>query len=202
MDQLADEKKPRRTSLTSDAFAAIAVTFELLLYPAAVALAWLWGGPEVPPAQLNADHARLGVLYTLPPLAFLALLLWTPLRNVRPLRRIHLILKRSFGRAISGLQVWQVLAISLAAGVGEEALFRGALQPRVGLYATSAIFGAVHWITPTYFVFAVGMGLYLGWIYENSQENLLVPIIVHALYDALALLALRSQLRKKRPVSG
>ena len=201
MDELDGEKKPQRTSLSSDAFAAVAITFELLLYPVAVALTWIWRGAPLPAAELHADHAFWGVIFTLPPVALLALLLWSPLRNTRPMRRINVILKRNFGRAIAGLGIWQVLAISLAAGVGEEALFRGALQPRLGLYGASLVFGAVHWITPTYFVFAVGMGLYLGWVHESSQ-NLLVPIIIHALYDAIALLALRHQLRGRRRTSG
>ena len=43
-----------------------------------------------------------------------------------------------------GLSGWRPLWISLAAGVGEEVLFRGALQPHLGIWVTSALFALAH----------------------------------------------------------
>lgn len=43
-----------------------------------------------------------------------------------------------------GLSGWRPLWISLAAGVGEELLFRGALQPHLGIWITSALFAVAH----------------------------------------------------------
>ena len=37
-----------------------------------------------------------------------------------------------------------VVFLSIAAGFGEEVFFRGALQPLIGIYLTSAIFVAIH----------------------------------------------------------
>lgn len=56
------------------------------------------------------------------------------------------------------------LLASLAAGLGEEALFRGALQPRFGIFPTALLFAAAHtqYQVPdifTLFLFAVGLGL-------------------------------------------
>ena len=46
-----------------------------------------------------------------------------------------------------------ILTLGLAAGIGEETLFRGALQPRFGLLITSLLFALLHsqyGITPFY----------------------------------------------------
>src|SRR5450830_2034150 len=42
------------------------------------------------------------------------------------------------------LSGWRPLWISLAAGLGEELLFRGALQPHLGIWFTSALFALAH----------------------------------------------------------
>jgi membrane protease YdiL (CAAX protease family) len=87
--------------------------------------------------------------------------------------------------------------ISLAAGVGEELLFRGLLQaaiadwlhPWAGLGIASLVFGLAHSITRTYAVLATLLGAYLGGLWL-ACDNLLAPMITHALYDFLALLYL------------
>ncbi len=42
------------------------------------------------------------------------------------------------------LSGWRPLWIALAAGLGEELLFRGALQPHLGIWLTSALFALAH----------------------------------------------------------
>ena len=92
------------------------------------------------------------------------------------------------------------ILLSAAAGIGEEVLFRGTLQTLFGitwgLWVTSVIFGLVHAVTPAYFAMATVMGLYLGWVHIAS-DNLLAPILVHWLYDAVALYLLRKQWRQE-----
>jgi membrane protease YdiL (CAAX protease family) len=86
-------------------------------------------------------------------------------------------------------------ALGLAAGIGEEMLFRGVLQyelaTRFGEFAsvavTSIIFGALHAVTPLYALLASLASVYFGWLYTSSG-NLAVPIATHALYDIAALL--------------
>lgn len=58
-----------------------------------------------------------------------------------------------------------IIALALLPGVCEEALFRGALQPRFGVVVTALLFTAIHveyglsFDVPTIFVIAVGLGL-------------------------------------------
>ena len=86
-------------------------------------------------------------------------------------------------------------ALGLAAGIGEEMLFRGVLQyelaTRVGEFAsvavTSIIFGALHAVTPLYALLASLASVYFGWLYTSSG-NLAVPIATHTVYDIAALL--------------
>lgn len=79
--------------------------------------------------------------------------------------------------------VWDWFVVALAAGMGEEILFRGALQPVFGLWATSLLFAIAHvqyGITPVMLVVFV-IGLALGWIRERSNTS--VAIFVHFGYN-------------------
>ncbi len=93
---------------------------------------------------------------------------------------------------------WPVLvALSILAGVGEELLFRGAIQgwllqytgPWTAVLAASVLFGLVHYMSFTYFVVATGLGLLLGAVYQLSGSLELV-MVWHAVYDMLALYCL------------
>ena len=87
-----------------------------------------------------------------------------------------------------------ILLISLCAGVGEEALFRGGMQTFLGdqlgmpaaIALSSALFAAIHLGKPviTVLLFAVGAGFGIAyWL----TESLLAVMIGHALYDVWAL---------------
>jgi hypothetical protein len=84
---------------------------------------------------------------------------------------------------------WLVLA--LAAGIGEEILFRGAIQPVFGLWFTSIIFAVVHvqyGFSPIT-LFVVLLAVILGLI--RRRHNTTIAIFVHAGYNfVLGLLAL------------
>ncbi len=88
-----------------------------------------------------------------------------------------------------GLHPLGALAIGAAAGIGEEWLFRGVLQPTVGLIAASVIFGAAHVgglrMLP-FGVWATGMGLVMGAL-AIATDGLSAPIVAHGVYDMLAL---------------
>jgi membrane protease YdiL (CAAX protease family) len=76
------------------------------------------------------------------------------------------------------------------APIAEEALFRGILYPalkqqgwpRLALWGSSALFAAVHF-NVAIFVPLFGFALVLVYLYETRQ-NLLAPIVAHALFNA------------------
>jgi uncharacterized protein len=76
-----------------------------------------------------------------------------------------------------------ILTMGLAAAIGEETLFRGALQPRFGLLLTSALFALLH---STYglslsTVIVFGVGIVIGLI--RRRFNTTTAMIVHAVYN-------------------
>ncbi|HET9014494.1 MAG TPA: CPBP family intramembrane glutamic endopeptidase [Thermomicrobiaceae bacterium] len=81
------------------------------------------------------------------------------------------------------------LILGISAGIGEEILFRGALQPRYGVVLTSLFFAAVHvqygFSLDVLAVFLMGIVLGL----ERKRFNTTSSIITHVVYDVLAVLA-------------
>jgi uncharacterized protein len=88
---------------------------------------------------------------------------------------------------------WQIVVVSVLAGMAEELLFRGVLQPLIGLPLASLVFGAVH-VGGRGFVgygaWAACIGALFGWLMVET-EGLLAPIVAHAVYDAFALAYVR-----------
>jgi membrane protease YdiL (CAAX protease family) len=88
-----------------------------------------------------------------------------------------------------GLPLWGTIVIGVAAGVGEEWVFRGILQPLVGLIAASALFGLAHIggaRMVAFGVWAAMMGVIMGGL-AMVTGGLTAPMVAHGLYDILAL---------------
>jgi hypothetical protein len=83
------------------------------------------------------------------------------------------------------------LLLGLSAGVGEELVLRGALQPRLGVAPTAALFAVLH-VQYSWFGMAIiaVLGLFLGAIRRWTSTT--VAIAVHVFYDVAAVLALKS----------
>ena len=79
------------------------------------------------------------------------------------------------------------IALGLFSGIGEEILYRGALQPAFGIVATSLVFALHHsqYVNPGLLVIFV-IGLLLGLIRKYFGTT--TAIIVHALYNTVLLL--------------
>lgn len=97
------------------------------------------------------------------------------------------------------LPLWTMLVMAALAGVCEEVLFRGWLQPLLGVWLASFLFALVHfpphryrWAHPATWAMVllyVPVGLALGFLYA-WRGNLLAPMVAHALSDSLGLFAL------------
>lgn len=152
---------------------------------------------DLPPfgtLSFTVASCLLGLLATLPLLGFLYWSLatrWSAIVRLRT-KVVELVVPMFADCSVAHLAV-----VALAAGIGEEALFRGVLQPLADRFVPTAaavgavamLFGLAHAVTRTYAVLAGLIGLYLGWLLIVSG-TLLVPIVVHALYDFVALLVL------------
>jgi membrane protease YdiL (CAAX protease family) len=88
------------------------------------------------------------------------------------------------------LSVAAALVLGVSAGVGEELMVRGALQPRVGLVWASLLFAAAH-VQYTWFgmLTIVLLGMTLGVVRKSA--NTTTAIVVHVLYDVIAALGAR-----------
>ena len=112
---------------------------------------------------------------------------------------IRKLLLNTLGPGLHRYHWTDLLILAAIAGVSEELLFRGVIQPwieaswgiTVGLIGSNIVFGLVHAVTPLYAVLAALVGIYLGLSLDYSGErNLLIPIIIHGFYDFLAFVAL------------
>ena len=171
----------------------LALLFEGGLVMVAVAAGWLLGTPALASLRPTMDAFAQGVAATLP-----MLLLLTPLaRRNRALKDLRDFVGRQILPLFKNASLLQLGLLSVLAGVGEEALFRGVLQTwlvqHVGIYPgwilASIAFGLAHYVNRAYAIVATLIGLYLGWLYLVSG-NLLLPVIAHALYDFVALIVL------------
>jgi membrane protease YdiL (CAAX protease family) len=72
--------------------------------------------------------------------------------------------------------------VAFMAALGEELLFRGALQPLIGLVPTAVIFGLLHATGLAHIVLATLLGLWLGWLYQWTG-SLWPPIAAHLALD-------------------
>ena len=174
---------------------ALLVSLESGLGFLALLVAWLTDVSFRPRLEFSSEDLLRGAIACVPMLVALLLALqsrWQPLANLTGLAR-------QLVRELFAESSWVELAvISLAAGLGEELLFRGALQQWLGgligvwggVVLTSLLFGLAHAMSIAYFVVATIIGLYLGWLTE-AYDDLIAPIVAHALYDFVAILMLR-----------
>ena len=100
------------------------------------------------------------------------------LRSWQPLREMKEMLAQTVGKPGTGT----ITVLAVTSSVGEEILFRGAIQPLLGLVLTSLLFGLVHGgLGPRFRVwvmFATVGGFVLGAL-SYFTGNLLAPMLCH-----------------------
>ena len=102
-----------------------------------------------------------------------------------------------FARIIQQLRlsIFDILFISFCAGVGEEILFRGAIQPYLGIWITAILFVAIHgYLTPKNWrlsVYGIYMCLVIGGMgYLCDFLGITTAIAAHFAIDVVLLYAL------------
>jgi membrane protease YdiL (CAAX protease family) len=180
------------------------------VYTAMVAVAavagWWWSIDLWQPAGSESPRslpdfvraAALGLAATIPLiLLLLAFDRWPP----RLLRRLKSTVDDDVVPLLAELSVVEFLLLSIAAGIGEELLFRGLLQNglawlltnwqvayplAISVVLAAVVFGVCHWFNWEYALVAAVVGVYLGWLFI-ATNNLVAPMVAHAAYDFVAL---------------
>ncbi len=97
-------------------------------------------------------------------------------------RRLH----SEFRSLLGPLTGPEIAVFALTSGIAEEMLFRGAMQPALGLLLSGLLFGLVH-VGPRksflpWTIWAATMGWVFGALYAATGE-LLAPVIAHFLIN-------------------
>lgn len=180
-------------------FFLLTVAFEAGLAALAIAVGWLVGINPLSTWIWSLSDLGWSLLATLPLLAALWIMDRYP---IGPLIQLRQLVQDLVVPLFRDMKLWQLGAIALATGLGEEMLFRALLQGGLetllvrwlsppaalacALGLASVLFGLVHFLSKTYALLCFFMGLYLGAVWL-ATGNLLVPVVVHGLYDFLAL---------------
>jgi membrane protease YdiL (CAAX protease family) len=139
----------------------------------------------------------IGLLFTLP--------LWALFTRVRWFDAYYRQMIELASRL--DLRGFNPLWFSLCAGVGEELLFRGAVQPLAGLWLTSVIFTALHYQTGGFrkmnrwkaiyalLIFLVSLGLGI----LSVRIGLIAAMVTHTFADIVGLMSLRTPRRASPP---
>jgi len=183
-------------SMNPDKFFKTACYFESSLILVAIVLGWV---ADVDPfAYLNFNEQVVfnGILGTLPLCIIFLALNQTQSESLNKIRKV---LHDTLGPSLAQHHWTDLFVLAAIAGVSEEVLFRGVIQPwlenswgmMAGLLISSLIFGLIHAVTLLYFIMATAVSVYLGMYldYDNTR-NLLTPIIIHGLYDFFAFMVI------------
>jgi membrane protease YdiL (CAAX protease family) len=185
-----------QSSFKSRDFFLKACCFEASLIIVALILGWMAGLD--PFAKLFFSEVALwyGLIGTLPMVLLFHL---AELRQEESFQKIKQLLLETLGPSLHRQHWTNLLMLAGIAGLSEEVLFRGVIQPwletawgaQAGLIACNLLFGLAHAITPLYTFLAFMIGIYLSLAMDyGGERNLLTPIVIHALYDFWAFLAL------------
>ncbi len=163
---------------------------EGLVLVVALLIAWFCDIKLLPLTQNLFRDLVIGTFGALIPIVLLAFLLSEKADNIPSMSSLKRTIINDIRPIFSETKFIDLCFISACAGLGEELLFRGVMQAKLGIVVASIIFGLLHFITPAYFVIATIMGFYIGFLFQHF-DSLLVPVQLHFVYDLGALIFLR-----------
>lgn len=114
-------------------------------------------------------------------------------------------LKRMIAKVLGHTSFPMAIYLAVASSIGEEMLFRGAIQPFAGLALTSILFGLLH-LGPNgsvsaWSLWAMVAGALLGWMFQETQ-SLWPPIMAHFVVNLIGILSLRKQVARMQAVTA
>lgn len=189
--------------ITRRAFLKVATFFEGSLVIIAYLIGWLTEVDPLANLSFNSNAWLWGLAGTVPLYLFFLFSYHLPFRSLYPIKRF---LIERMGPLLNTCHWRELLYLGVLAGFTEEVLFRGLLQPLLeshwgwaaGIIVSNVFFAMAHFITPLYALLAGLTGLYLGFALDfGGERNLLTPILIHAIYDFLAFLAVARSYREE-----
>jgi len=110
---------------------------------------------------------------------------------------------RTLADVLGSLGGWEIILLALLSGLGEEILFRGAVQPLLGFVPATVLFALSHfpvkrdmWIWPIY---ALGMGVVLG-LLRSIGGDIWSAVLLHSSVNAVSL-SLISGKKAEKPLN-
>jgi uncharacterized protein len=181
--------------------------FEASLILIAIVLGWFSGINPFETMHFTELAIAYGVIGTAP-----LFLMYLALEHIEaePVANIRKLLLNTLGPGLNSYHWTDLFILAAIAGISEEVVFRGVIQPwmesswgiTAALIGSNIIFGLAHALTPLYAVLAALVGIYLGLSLDyGGERNLLVPVIIHGLYDFLAFIALMRAYRTGQSTS-
>ena len=192
------------SSINTENFFKQACIFEGSLIGLALVLGWLADINPFASLYFSETAFLHGIIATLP--IFIIFLALYQL-NIKSLTKIKTLLLDMLGPVLLRYHWTDLLILAAIAGISEEILFRGVIQPWMesswgmltGLIVSSVLFGLVHAVTLLYFLLATLMSAYLGLLLDvEASRNLLIPIVTHGFYDFLAFLVIARSYRHQQ----
>jgi uncharacterized protein len=157
----------------------VAIVFYGLLF----AVALIWARLESRPLVLRSPGLEVSWLRDVSLGSITAAALVVASRALTAATSAGRALAEALARVLGRPGLGVCLALAAISGIAEEAFFRGALQPRVGLVVASGLFAAAHfaprrefWPWP-FFAFAAGVAF--GALFD-ATGNLVAPVVAHA----------------------
>lgn len=181
---------------STENFFKTACYFEASLILVAIVLGWIADINPFAYFYFSEQAVGLGIIGTLP---LFLLFLASEQANLKSVQAIRKLLLETLCPNLYKHHWTDLFVLAAIAGIAEEVLFRGVLQPwlerawgmETGLIASSLVFGLVHAVTPLYALLASVISLYLGVSLDyGGSRNLLTPVMIHGLYDFLVFMAL------------
>ena len=185
---MSDLRERAGVQRSGDEAAWLAVSGLIYLPVIAVSMAWVvwFHGWE------EAAHRQVGEVPLLAALVGLALGVGFAVlsQSITPRMAWGRAMADALSDQLGGLSPKVTLTMALLSSVGEEWVFRGVLQPAIGLVPASLLFGLVHIPTERALrpwpILAFGMGLVMGGLY-SWFGGLVAPIAMHFALNALNL---------------